>query len=160
MWSTSSELLIEYKMLITHAVARHCMSRSLCLVGRIHNGPPRKGLLKYVDLAENRDGSVGGGFLTSLVRKAKNYEKSLTRPPADSKALSPGNCYRQPPTSVLVPLSTTHSWRAPSSQSSPPRTSLTSEKGSLGQYSETQQGTRMVQWRSTHFASSWPETLP
>ena len=53
------------------AVARR-MRKSLCLVGRIHNGPPRKGLLKYVDLAENRDGSVGGGFLTCLLRKAKN----------------------------------------------------------------------------------------
>ena len=59
-------------MHLAHAVARHCISKSLCLVGRIHNGPPRKGLLKYVDLAENRDGSVGGGFLTSLLRKAKN----------------------------------------------------------------------------------------
>ena len=59
-------------MHIAHAVVRHCMSKRLCLVGRIHNGPPRKGLLKYVDLAENRDGSVGGGFLTSLLRKAKN----------------------------------------------------------------------------------------
>ena len=59
-------------MHIAHAVARYYLSKSLCLVGRIHNGPPRKGLLKYVDLAENRDGSVGGGFLTSLLRKAKN----------------------------------------------------------------------------------------
>lgn len=67
-----SEQLIEYKMHIAHAVARHCMSKHLCLVRRIHNGPPRKGILKYVDLAENRDGSVGGGFLTSLLRMAKN----------------------------------------------------------------------------------------
>lgn len=60
-------------MHIAHAVARHCLSKTLRLVSRIHNGPPRrKGLLKYVDLAENRDGSVGGGFLTSLLRKAKN----------------------------------------------------------------------------------------
>ena len=59
-------------MFIAHAVARHCISKSLCLVGRIHSGPPRKGLLKYVDLAENRDGTVGGGFLTCLLRKAKN----------------------------------------------------------------------------------------
>ncbi|KAK2461236.1 hypothetical protein APHAL10511_006763 [Amanita phalloides] len=40
--------------------------------GRSPNGSPRKGLLKYVDLAEQRDGRVGGGFLTSLVRKANN----------------------------------------------------------------------------------------
>ena len=33
---------------------------------------PRKGLLKYVDLAEERDGHVGGGFLTRLVRKANS----------------------------------------------------------------------------------------
>ena len=59
-------------MHIARTVARHWMSKSLCLVGRIHTGPPRKGLLKYVDLAENRDGSVGGGFLTSLLRVAKN----------------------------------------------------------------------------------------
>ena len=59
-------------MHIAHTVARHCTSKRLCLVGGIHNGPPRKGLLKYVDLAEKRDGSVGGGFLTSLLRKAKN----------------------------------------------------------------------------------------
>jgi len=34
--------------------------------------PLRKGLLKYVDLAEERDGYVGGGFLTGLVRKAND----------------------------------------------------------------------------------------
>ncbi|KIM46640.1 hypothetical protein M413DRAFT_440245 [Hebeloma cylindrosporum] len=58
--------------LIARAVTRHCISRRLCLVGRIHNGPPREGLLKYVDLAEARDGTVGGAFLTSLLRKAQN----------------------------------------------------------------------------------------
>ena len=52
-----------------------CMRTSLCLVGRIHNGPPWKGLLKYVNLAENQDGSVGGGFLTCLLRKAKNSQE-------------------------------------------------------------------------------------
>jgi pentatricopeptide repeat protein len=55
-----------------HAVARHYTLKSLCPARRIHNGPPRKGLLKYVDLAETRDGSVGCGFLTSLLRKANN----------------------------------------------------------------------------------------
>ena len=59
-------------LLVGRTLARYCMSKGLFLVRRIHNGPPRKGLLKYVDLAENRDGSVGGGFLTSLLRKAKN----------------------------------------------------------------------------------------
>ena len=58
-----------------HAIARHCISICLGLVGRIHNGPPQKGLLKYVDLAEIWDGSVGGGFLTSLVCKAKNSQE-------------------------------------------------------------------------------------
>jgi pentatricopeptide repeat protein len=64
--------MLVIKIHVAHVAARRCTSKSLCPAGRIHNGPPRKGLLKYVDLAENRDGSVGGGFLTSLVRKANN----------------------------------------------------------------------------------------
>jgi len=62
---------MHYKKSIVNKLSM-CMLKSLCLVRCIHNGPPWKGLLKYVDLAKNWDGNVGGGFLTSLVHKAKN----------------------------------------------------------------------------------------
>ena len=158
-----SELSIMYKMYIARAVARHCMSKSLCLIGRIHNGPPRKGLLKYVDLAENRDGSVGGGFLTSLLRKAKNSRE--VREIVDEAVRRFEGTIPWQLLSAAAHVSAGPSVDDPQLAgtllaSISPRTSLTSGKGSLGQYSETHQGTRMVQWRSTPFASSRPETLP
>ncbi|KAL6054966.1 Pentatricopeptide repeat [Balamuthia mandrillaris] len=65
-------------LLLPSAPLRRLSSSSLVFeehLPRHNHSRTRRGLLKFVDLAEKRDGRVGGGLLTRLVRKARNRQE-------------------------------------------------------------------------------------